>query len=261
MEYIERHIDIDKVLNEIPQYIKKDIKNSNDIYYLIQELFKHNQLDARIKLMDILDIINDPNMIWHIQICEMVEKGYKIVENCYKAYFDHAKAELKLHFAWYLFKNKDNYQWLRNKFSEYRSDLMNHNKEYTQSFLLALGDEQALNELLEEIKTQKTDYRTRHFILNYSDIRFLPQMKELLNIGMTQNENQYSELKDSVIDSMELMAMTSTQNMNTICTYLNSIIKPGINNYLYNVIAQIKNKYYEEHATRISIKEAVKLIS
>lgn len=261
LEYIERHIDIDKVLNEIPQYIKKGIKNSNDIYYLIQELFKHNQLAARIKLMDILDIINDPNMILHIQICEMIEKGYENVKHCYKAYFDHAKAELKLHFAWYLFKNKDNYQWLRNKFSEYRSDLMNHNKEYTQSFLLALGDEQALNELLEEIKTQKIDYRTRHFILNYSDIRFLPQMKELLNIGMTQNENSYSELRDSVIDSMELMAMTSTQNMNTICTYLNSIMKPGTNNYLYNIIAQIKNKYYEEHSTRISIKEAVKLIS
>jgi hypothetical protein len=86
-------------------------------------------------------------------------------------------------------------------------------------------------------------------------------MKELLNIGMTQNENQYSELKDSAIDSMKLVAMTSTQNMNTICTYLNSIIKPGTNNYLYYDIAQIKNKYYEEHSIRISIKDAVKLIS
>lgn len=260
LEYIEQHVDIETIFNDIPLYLKEANHNENDTYCLIKELSKHKRLST-IDFKNIFDIINHPNMSYGFQICKMIEENYQNIDNYYKAFFSQARSAIKIDFASYLYKDKDNHQWLKVQFEKYRYELKNYNFEHTRSFLLALGDEKALSELLETIKKNVMEYGIDHLTLNYNDIHLLPQMKELLNIAMFQEPDKYSDLRSAVLSSLELMSAGSKDNMNTICQYLASIIKPEINNYLHNTIRRIKNNFYKDHSKRISIIDAVKMIS
>lgn len=93
-------------------------------------------------------------------------------------------------------------------------------------------------------------------VLGYKDIKYLPQLDELLKIAFGMEE-KYTNWSGVIVKAMKNIAMGSENNMNTVCNLLSQYTTTE--KWLNRIIIEIQSEYYELHYKQLSIKDAALL--
>jgi len=210
---------------------------------------------------NILELMNNEDMHYKYQLAEIFVQMGSRGEQYLKNIFDSANEDLKISIISLLYRQSKHHIWLKDKLLRYRNLFNDNNQKLILRFLLGLGEKDALAECLTLMKKNPNTFTNSEVpTLNYSDIKYLPRLKQLMTIGMNI-KSEMNAWPSRIIDALSQIAICSETNMLTICKYLEGLAKQKKEyRYLNRSVHNIRCSYYERNTKAITIAEAMTFV-
>ena len=249
VQYIE-----EKTLIEIAKRIIKKYEKdyAEDICVLAKYLIDKREKNS---YSDILKLMLKDGFPYSYQISEKFSKLGRSGFESLKCIYNIANADLKLVILGQLYKDEKYHHWIMQMTEDDKDLLEEKYKVIILRYRLAFGIESALNETLDIMKKDCLYFGNFSSapVLGYRDIKYLPQLEELLKIAF-EMEEKYTNWSGVIVKAMKNIAMGSEDNMNTVCKLLSKYTTTE--KWLNRIIIEIQSEYYELHYKQLSIKEA-----
>ncbi len=252
VQYIE-----EKTLIEIAKRIIKKYEKdyAEDICVLAKYLIDKREKNS---YSDILKLMLKDGFPYSYQISEKFSKLGRSGFESLKCIYNIANADLKLVILGQLYKDEKYHHWIMQMTEDDKDLLEEKYKVIILRYRLAFGIESALNETLDIMKKDCLYFGNFSSapVLGYRDIKYLPQLEELLKIAF-EMEEKYTNWSGVIVKAMKNIAMGSEDNMNTVCKLLSKYTTTE--KWLNRIIIEIQSEYYELHYKQLSIKDAALL--
>ena len=256
LQYASQYID-EKVLTEVAKrVIKKECSNhAEDCLILSKYLIdKHEKTSYK----DILELLQRDDFPYFFQISEHFAKLGRIGQEHLKSIYDSANVELKLVIIGQLYKDNIHHSWIKQVLELDKELFEKNHKETVLRYGLVFGTDSALSETVEIMEKDNQFFGNFNSApeLGYNDIKYLPQLEQLLKISFMMEE-KYTNWSGAIIKAMKNIAVHSEKNMKVVCELLSKYT--ATEKWLNRSIINIQSEYYEKHDEKMTIKTAARL--
>lgn len=256
LQYVCQYID-EKVLIEVAKrVIKKEYSNhAEDCLMLAKYLIDKHEKNS---YKNILELMQRDNFPYFFQISEHFAKLGRTGQEHLKSIYDGANVELRLVIIGQLYKDSIHHSWIKQVLVRDKELFEKDHKETVLRYGLAFGEDSALTETLQIMKKNNLYFGNFSSApkLGYSDIKYLPQLEQLLKISFIM-EKKYTNWSGVIIDAMKNIAIHSEEDMKTVCELLSKYAPTE--KWLNRSIINIQSDYYEKHYEKMTIKKAARL--
>ena len=256
LQYADQYID-EKVLIEVAKrVIRRECANhAEDCLILAKYLIDKHEKNS---YKDILELMLRDDFPYYFQISEHFAKLGRTGQEHLKSIYDSANVELRLVIIGQLYKESIHHPWIKLVLERDKELFEKDHKETILRYGLAFGKDSALTETLEIMKKNNLYFGNFSSApkLGYSDIKYLPQLEQLLKISFIMEE-KYTNWSGVIIDAMKNIAIHSEEDMKTVCELLSKYTTTE--KWLNRSIINIQSVYYEKHDEKMTIKTAARL--